>query len=294
MPASLTDLQHFEIDPHIRIEELTPGYPIVHISNSHATATIALHGAHLTHFKPHGEKPVIFTSKAAIYKGGKAIRGGIPICWPWFGAHPDASQNLPAHGYARTSFWQLSSSSSLEEGTQLTFELPASNEAPLSATLEFFIGKTLTLKLTTHNPSPTEQGFSEALHSYFVVSESTETQVLGLNEARYIDTTGDQETHEQQKGPIHFSGEVDRIYESSETVVIQDLAYQRDIIVDKSNSASTILWNPGKTKGAAMADLLDSEIRQFICAESGNVRNQSITLQPGDQHTLELQISTQA
>jgi glucose-6-phosphate 1-epimerase len=291
MPASLTDLQHFEIDDQIRIEELHPGYPIVHISNSHATATIALHGAHLTHFEPHGNKPVIFTSKAAIYKEGKAIRGGIPVCWPWFGAHPDTAQNLPAHGYARTSFWKLISASSNEEGSRLSFELPASDGAPLSATLEFFIGKTLTLKLTTKNLSPINQQFSEALHSYFVVGESTQTQVLGLDDASYIDTTGNEETLEQQDGTIDFPDEVDRIYKSSNTVVIEDLANQRKIIVDKKHSASTIVWNPGQTKGEAMADLLDAEIQQFICAESGNVRDQSITLKPDAQHTLELEIS---
>jgi glucose-6-phosphate 1-epimerase len=297
MSTPLTDLhnlQRFEIDDHIRIEELNPSYPVVHISNAHATATIALHGAHLTHYKPHGEQPVLFISKAAIYQEGKAIRGGIPICWPWFGAHPDADQNLPAHGYARTSFWKLTSTSTNEEGSQLTFELPATDGEALSATLEFSIAKTLTLKLTTHNLSPSEQRFSEALHSYFAVGKSTQTQVLGLDEASYIDTTGNEETLEQQDGAIDFPDEVDRIYESSETVVIEDRANPRKIIVDKQNSASTIVWNPGQTKGEAMADLLDSEIQQFICAESGNVRDQSIILKPGAQHTLELKISTKA
>lgn len=292
MPTSLTDLQQYVIDGHIWIDELHPGYPMIHISNPHASATIALHGAHLTHFKPHGEKAIIFTSQAAIYKAGKAIRGGIPVCWPWFGAHPAPSQNLPAHGYARTSFWKLISTSSTEEGTQLTFKLPTSKDASLSASLEFFIGNKLTLKLTTQNISPTEQWFSEALHSYFVVGESTKTQVLGLNASGYIDTTGNDETLEQQVGQIDFPGEVDRIYESAKAVVIQDHSNHRQIIIDKSNSASTIIWNPGKAKGAAMADLSDSEIQQFICAESGNVRNQSITLKPGTQHSLKVQIST--
>ena len=295
MPMPLTDLhnlQRFEIDHHIRIEELHSGYPVVHISNAHATATIALHGAHLTHYKPRGKIPVIFTSKAAIYQKGKAIRGGIPICWPWFGAHPDAAQNLPAHGYARTSFWKLTSTSTNEEGSKLTFELPATDGEALSATLKFFIAKTLTLKLTTHNKSPSKQRFSEALHSYFTVGKSTQTQVFGLDDASYIDTTGNEETLKQQDGAVDFADEVDRIYQSSETVIIEDRANQREIIVDKQNSASTIVWNPGQAKGGAMADLRDSEIQQFICAESGNVRDQSITLKPGAQHTLEVKIST--
>jgi len=177
------------------------------------------------------------------------------------------------------------------EGSQLTFELPATEGATLNATLEFSIGEKLTLKLATHNPSPSKQRFSEALHSYFTVGVSTQTQVHGLDQASYIDTTGNEETLDQQDGAIDFPNEIDRIYESSDTVVIEDLTNQRQIVVDKQNSASTIIWNPGQTKGEAMTDLLDSEIQQFICAESGNVRDQSITLKPGAQHTLELQIS---
>lgn len=294
MPASLSDLQAFKIADQIRIEELTPSYPVIHISNAHATASIALHGAHLTHYTPRGKAPVIFTSKAAIYQEGKAIRGGIPVCWPWFGAHPDSEKNLPAHGYARTTFWKLTSTSSSEEDTRLCFELPAKEGSSLSAKLEFCIRKELILKLTTQNHSDSAQVFSEALHSYFTVGDSGQTHVTGLDGASYIDSTVAENPIKQQSGDISFPSEIDRIYHSPETVIIHDEKNQRQVTATKDNSSSTIIWNPGKEKGAAMTDLLDTETQQFVCAESGNVRDQSITLPPNSSHTLTLTISTQA
>lgn len=294
MPANLSDLLTFEIPGIIHLEEHSPGYPLIHVRNEHAEASIALHGAHLTHYARHGETPVIFTSKAAIYNEGKAIRGGIPVCWPWFGAHPDASKKLPAHGYARTSFWHLTQTSSDVHGTRLCFELPANADRPLAATLEIHIGKELKLQLSTHNPSQSEHLFSEALHSYFSVGNSQQTQVKGLDQTSYIDSTAADDPIIKQTGPVDFPGEIDRIYHSEGTVTINDHANQRRITVTKQNSASTIIWNPGEEKGRAMADLLDSEIQQFVCAESGNVRDQSISLAPDATHTLTLSISTQS
>lgn len=293
MPAPITDLHPFKIPGIIRIEEAQPGYPLIHISNTHADATIALHGAHLTDFTPRGEKPVIFTSQAAIYKEGKAIRGGIPVCWPWFGAHPAPEKNLPAHGYARSSFWSLTATSSDDTGTRLTFKLPSPEGAPLSAKLEFHIGKQLTLKLTTHNLSQTDQVFSEALHSYFAVGDSGKTQIIGLDGDSYIDSTIPGDPIKDQSGPVTFPGEIDRIYHSDSTLTIHDQVNQRSITIAKENSDTSIIWNPGDEKGGAMADLLDSEIQQFVCAESGNARAQSITLAPDSTHTLTLTITSQ-
>ena len=277
----------------IRVEELTPGYPVIHIANTHATASIALHGAHLTHYAPLGEAPVIFTSQSAIYTAGKAIRGGIPICWPWFGAHPAPnSGNFPAHGYARTSFWELENTSSSSKGTRLIFTLPPPYNSPLRASLEILIGKTLELSLTTVNQSATPQTFSEALHSYFTVTDAHTTELLGLNGRDYINSATAPETREQQSGPVHFPNEIDRIYTSTDGLTICDHEKNRCISIKKTNSRSSIVWNPGPIKGTALNDLHNDEIAQFICAESGNVREESITLPPQSSHTLTLNIST--
>ncbi len=278
----------FGIDSEVTFDEAAPDYPMVRIENEHATARIALHGAHLTDYCPQGEDPVIFTSSTAIYREGKAIRGGIPVCWPWFGPHPDG---MPSHGYARTSFWTLEKTESTPVGTILAFSLPPRDGSGLAAVLEFLIGQQLQLTLKTVNGGEVEETYSEALHTYFAVSDSHQTFIHGLDGASYIDTVGE-ETIRQQSGAVNFPGEVDRIYHSDSDLVVEDTVKQREIAVSKTGSHSTIVWNPGLEKGTAMDDLHNNEIHRFICAESGNARAQSITLAPGTSHTLTLTIST--
>ncbi len=282
--------RRFGIENEVWFEELADGYPVVKVRNAHATASIALHGAHLMDYCLDDDKPIIFTSKAAVFREGKAIRGGIPICWPWFGSHPNKQLS---HGYARTSFWNLERTESSEEGTRLVFSLPSQGESGLMAMLEVHIGKDLQLALHTMNGGKRDETFSEALHSYFAVTDARQTLVHGLDGANYIDTVGEESTH-QQDGPVDFPDEIDRIYESSSEVTIEDLVSGRKIRVSKSGSDSTVVWNPGQKKGASMSDLLDEEISQFVCAESANVRDQSITLAAGENHILHLKITTES
>lgn len=286
-----TPLQdQFPTNPDVTVIELAPGYPAFVIDNTYAKATISLHGAHLTDFTPHGEEPVLFTSQSAIYREGKAIRGGIPICWPWFNAHPTDS-SLPSHGYARTSFWTLEKVKSHDAGTSLVFTLPSAADSNLSAKLEFNIGKTLTLTLTTTNEGTQPETYSEALHAYFCVTDSHQAELAGLEGREYIDTVGE-ETTRAQDGLVTFPDEVDRIYHHDADATLRDLISHRETHLDKTGSSTTITWNPGIKKGQAMADLHDDEIHQFICVEAGNARAQSITLEAGNTHAIQYQIST--
>jgi glucose-6-phosphate 1-epimerase len=268
----------------IWFEDMVDGYPVVRICNQHAEASIALHGAHLIDYRRSGEAPVIFTSSDAIYRKGKAIRGGIPVCWPWFGAN----DGKPSHGFARTSFWTLQKTEHDGEDTRLIFALPTREDCPLSAKLEFSIGKMLQLTLTTTNEGDVLQTFSEALHSYFMVGDSRHTHIQGLDGSTYMDEVGET-TARIQEGPVTFPREVDRIYHSDATVVIEDMAGQRHMEVSKTGGRDTVVWNPGLEKGSAMADLLDAEIHSFVCAESANV--DGITINPGGNHILALTIS---
>lgn len=282
--------KRFGIKDEVRYEDVADSYPVVRIRNAHAKATIALHGAHLTDYCLSDGQPIIFTSNAAVFLEGKAIRGGIPICWPWFGAHPNKQT---AHGYARTSFWNLERTESSEEGTRLIFSLPPQGDSGLIAMVEFHIGKDLQLSLHTMNGGKKSERFSEALHSYFMVKDAKQTHVHGLEGDNYIDTVGEESLH-VQVGPVTFPDEIDRIYQSSSAVIIEDLANQRKIRVSKAGSDSTVVWNPGQEKGSSMSDLLGEEIPRFVCAESANVRDQSITLAPGENHILHLKISTES
>ncbi|MBK1831589.1 D-hexose-6-phosphate mutarotase [Verrucomicrobiaceae bacterium R5-34] len=280
--------ERFGIENAVWFEEVAEGYPVVRIRNAHASASIALHGAHLIDYCPTAQDPVIFTSRAAVFREGKAIRGGIPICWPWFNAHPEKS---PSHGYARISFWQLDSVSSGDDHTRLRFSLPPQDDSGLTAALEVVVGPELELTLTSHNSGTEPQTFSEALHSYFHVADSRRTEVLGLDGSHYINTVGEESLGIQQ-GALTFPDEIDRIYSSTSGLTIVDPDSDRRIQLAKSQSGSTITWNPGQEKGQAMSDLSDEQIHSFICVEAGNVREQSITLAPGDSHSITLTIST--
>ncbi len=199
--------------------EIAPGYPALAIETPACRATIALHGAHLISWRPAGSThPVIYTSPQAIYREGKAIRGGIPLCWPWFGAHPSSPDKHPSHGVARNRFWQLKSAV-LENGEfSLTLSLPpdevTSEHVPFPFHLEarFRLGRQLQLDLITTNLSSRPVSIGGALHSYFQVSDIEKISLRGLSGTRFIDTTRTPEiTDTQQDENLTIQGEIDRI-----------------------------------------------------------------------------------
>ncbi len=293
---TLPDLAEYEITGQLRFVEKSAGYPVAQITHPKASGEIALHGAHLTAFQPAGEKPIIFTSSQAIYTEGKAIRGGIPICWPWFNAHPTES-SFPSHGFARNRFWNLIASQANEEFVELTFELPTQGTEiwlPQSTrtTLRVRIGHELQLELLSENFSNEAITVSEALHSYFCVSDSSQVSVTGLDQARYIDTVGEQ-TERLQSGDVSFSGEVDRIYQSDATTHILDKNWNRIIKIQKSGSGSTVVWNPWNEKAADLGDLADEEYHDFICVETANAHDKSVSVPAMGKHLCSLIISAE-
>ncbi len=276
-----------EVPEHIWTDLLAPSYPVIHLSNSYGTASVALHGAHVINYTPAQQKPVIFTSKEAIYTEGKAIRGGIPICWPWFNAHPSDS-TLPSHGYARNQFWEIIGSDHSEELTSITLEIV---HHQLKANVTISLGANLETALTTTNLSEETQTIGGALHSYLSISDIEKISIDGLEDTHYIDTLT--ETEELQEGAISITEETDRIYvNSSETVSIYDPEWNRTIFIDKTGSQSTVVWNPWIEKSNSMADLDDDEYREFICIEAANAREDVYDIEPGASHTLSTTITS--
>lgn len=272
---------------HIWIDELASDYPVIQLSNSFGTASVALHGAHVTAYTPSGQKPVIFTSEQAIYKEGKAIRGGIPICWPWFNAHP-TDPSLPSHGFARNQFWEITASNHTADSTSITLSLSITD---LKAEVTITLNESLEVKLTTTNISNQQQTVGGALHSYFTVSNIDSIIIRGLEGVHYLDTLTD--TPEIQEGEISITQETDRIYTNSpETVSIFDREWNRNIFIDKSGSQSTVVWNPWITKSTGMADLGNEEYKGFVCIESANALEDIHSLAPGETHTLSTKITS--
>jgi len=281
-------LTQFSIPNELSIRELNEGYPILDIRNPHATAKIALHGAHVTSFHPKGEKPVIFTSESSQYKEGKAIRGGVPICWPWFNAHPnDAS--MPSHGFARNRFWEIVSTSSHKDYTEVVFRLPLEGvafwEYDTETIVTIRVGQKLFIEVSTTNRGESSCIIGGALHSYFNISDIGEVTISGLNASEYLDTVINQ--HDTQNGAIRFQGELDRIYQNTSTsTTINDSIWRRDIIVEKSGSQSTVVWNPWSEKSTGMSDLGNSDYKHFLCIEAANALEDVYTLEQGETHKL--------
>lgn len=269
--------------------------PVVEVRNEHASALISLQGAHLLSWIPEGNEEAIWLSEDAKFAKGKSIRGGIPVCWPWFGAH-EANPQYPAHGFARTSLWQIAETNALDNGnTQINFTLPFSSETKemwpfdTKLDLQMTIGKTLQIELTTINNSSTAVKIGQALHTYFNIGSINNVSIHGLENTDYLDKTNNFKCKHQQ-GEVTISEEVDRIYlNTTADCVIEDNALKRKIIISKQGSHSTVVWNPWKEVSEKMGDLGNDGYKKMICVESCNAADDVVTIAPGQKYTLHVQ-----
>ena len=281
--------------PSVRLADSSPSFPILHIDHPLATASIALHGAQVMTWAPSGERPVLYMSPASLRKNDKPIRGGIPLCWPWFGPRADAPQ-LPGHGFARLLAWTLDSANEDPTGVQLQLSL---SDSPITLALwphafhlalRISIGSTLEVALTMEHRGTTAADFTSALHTYLCVGAIETTRVLGLETADYLDSL-----QAQQPMPAHgiitFDREVDRIYQSQAQVTIEDPTWSRAIIISKAGSNATVVWNPWIEKSQHLSDLPNEAYHGFLCIEAANAGADIIRLAPGQKHTLSTAIS---
>lgn len=272
--------------------------PLIEITNEHASALISLQGAHLLSWKPNNQQEVIWLSNEASFSVGKSVRGGIPICWPWFGAH-ESSTTYPAHGFARTVFWQVTNTALLENGDiEIYFkletnELPEKYQQmwPQNTTAEYIvtIGKILNIDLITTNNSDEDMTIGQALHTYFAVDNVSTTQVTGLEDKSYLDKT-DNFKQKEQTGAIHINEEIDRIYlNTTDEITIEDT--KRKINIKKQGSASTVVWNPWKAVAEKMGDLGENGYLKMLCVESANAADDVRVVKAGESHKLSVTYS---
>lgn len=280
---------------HLSLIELAPDYPALRVEHPTCTATVALHGAHLIAWQPNGADPVLYNSPDSIYREGTAIRGGIPVCWPWFGAHPTDS-SLPSHGFARNQSWELADVSESKSGVTLSFLLhPNENSKSLFPhqfetryTLE--LSRTLKASLTTTNRGDQPFTIGGALHTYFAIGDVHRVQVEGLDAVSYLDCVGER-TNRTQEGPIRFEREVDRIFHEAPVTTLCDDCLCRRIVITPTGSHSTVVWNPWNEKAAALGDMPDDDYHMFVCIETTNALEDVVALAPGESHTLGATIS---
>lgn len=299
--VSLTELnQRFAISNHVQFKEIADGIVIAEISNQHANSNITLQGAHVATWQPRGQEPVIWLSPLAKFVPGKSIRGGVPICWPWFGPHATDSK-LPGHGYARTVMWEVLETKALPDGsTFLRFALVETEATraqwshPSSAQLEVTVGKVLRVELVTHNSGRDAFILGEALHTYFHISDVAQMTIRGLENCDYLDKVGEPARRTQQGG-IVIESEVDRVYVDTEAdCVIEDKGLKRAIRIAKKGSRSTVVWNPWTEKADKMGDFGDKGFRGMVCVESANAFDNLVTVQAGETHRLAVEYSVEA
>ena len=299
-PAPLSELnRRFEIPGIAKIVDGHGGLPCVRVSSPRATGEIYLHGAHVTSWKPAGAEEALYVSSKSKWQDGAAIRGGVPVCFPWFSTRAEDPRS-PAHGLVRTKTWQLEGITHADHDVTIALSTTFDESTRKTWFGDFHLlfcatlGEQLRLELIVTNHGTTTFQFEEAFHSYFRVGNVAASKMHGLNGVLYVDKTdGQRERH--QHGDVQISSETDRIYRNTlASIEIEDAAARRRLLVAKENSRDTVIWNPWSDKAKAMSDLGADEWRQFVCVETCNVGDHAINLPPGQAHTMTALISLSA
>jgi glucose-6-phosphate 1-epimerase len=295
--SAVTELEgRFGVTGIARVCEGNGRMPRVLITSSLSEGEIYLHGAQVTAWKPAGSDELLFLSTRSRWEEGQAIRGGIPICFPWFRAKIGDPQ-APAHGFVRTKMWQLESIVENERGVTVSMFTESDELTRRWWPGEFRLvhratfGSELTLELLCTNTGKRPLRFEEALHTYNRVSEVQNVRVLGLDAVRFLDNT-DSNKEKTQSGDIAIVSQTDSAYLNTRNEIdLVDPGLQRRIRLRKSNSLTTVVWNPWREAGQAMRDLGDGEWSQFLCVEASNILDAAIDLAPGQEHTMTAVIS---
>jgi len=282
--------QKYSIEDHIIFIEEKHNI-IVELKSGFSKARISLYGAQVLSFTPKGEQDLLFLSKDSYYQEGKAIRGGIPVCWPWFGAHPTDTTKA-SHGFARLSKWQVKSTSIKNDNLNLQLELNDTESTrkiwpyKFKAIISITVGETLNVELMTINTDKLPFTITSALHSYLNISNSETITISGLKDIQYMDDVKNIEC-QQDDALLSLQGEIDRRYiNTSSACTIDDSKFNRKIKISKQGSETTVIWNPGAVLAKKMADLGDMEYLNMVCIEAANTLNDSICIQPGQRHSL--------
>jgi D-hexose-6-phosphate mutarotase len=288
-------LKRFEIPGRVTVLEGNGEMPKIEVTTDWSSAEVYLHGAHVTDFQKKGEPPLLFTSQFSRFADGQAIRGGIPVIFPWFGAREGGG----AHGFARSAEWELHEATTVPDGgVSLRFGFPGCAESAVwpsfAANYVVTVTDTLTLELIVTNSSGNQDlAFENCLHTYFSITDINNVSLTGLKGVSYYDKVDHFVQKTDNADAIRIASEEDRIYfDTTGAVEILDPGLKRKIRIDKSGSASTVVWNPWIFKSQQMSDFGNDEYKQMVCVESGNVAKNKVTLPPGKSSVLKVVLSS--
>jgi D-hexose-6-phosphate mutarotase len=277
----------------VRQEDGPGGLPFLIVDTERCQARLSLYGAHLCGWTPAGQTTsAIFLSPRATFTPGKAIRGGVPVCFPWFANHP-TDRTKPAHGFARTRTWELGETTRADDGdVRVTLHLASDAEthqfwpADFTASLSFTLGTSLGMTFECENTGRSELTYEIALHTYLAVGNVEQAHIGGLERTRFIDKVDGGKQKMSGAEPLIPRGDVDRVFlDTAAPCTVDDPVLGRRITVTKRGSPSTVVWNPGRDKGLAIADLGEAWQR-FVCVESANCAPHAVRLKPRARHAM--------
>jgi glucose-6-phosphate 1-epimerase len=287
----------FGIAGVLRFEEGNGGLTRVVITSSACHGEMYLYGAHVTAWQPAGEQPGIYLSEDSKFAVGTAIRGGIPLIFPWFGARAQS----PVHGFARIETWTVAFAAVSGDDVHLSLTLAPGDESrrlgfdEFRLAYEVIFGKDLTVRLHVANQGDGVLEFEDGMHTYLSVGDIANVSVLGLKDAEYLDKTDDFKQKTQTETGLRFTGTVDRPYlNTAAAITVEDPDRKRRLVVHKKSSNTTVVWNPWSTVAATMPDIAEGSWRKFVCVEAVNALNDKVKLRPKEAHTLEARYTIEA
>ena len=278
--------QQYAIPGHVHFQSGPGGLITVVVDNAFCDAAVTLAGGHVLSFQPKGQPDLFWLSPNSAYTIGTPIRGGIPVCWPWFGPHPGDPQNMPMHGFARLMVWSVQGTHALADGsTEVRLGLEDNPQTrawwPYAFALELVLlfSASLDIDLVVTNRSDQPFRYTAALHHYFKVSDARAITVRGLEDTDYLDKV-ENFARKHQDGPIMITAQTDRIYlDTQAECVIVDPGLEREIHIAKTGSRTTVVWNPAE-RAAHMAEIGTGNERGFVCVETANAADDVIEVSP--------------
>jgi glucose-6-phosphate 1-epimerase len=297
MDADLQILnENYTLPGQLSFHEVPGGMAAAVMNNRFGTAVVTLAGAHVLSYRPHGGREVLWSSPSAAYELSLDMRGGIPLCWPWFGRHPQDTARFPIHGILRAQVFAVRSALVLEDGaTRLTL---TTRDTPTTRALwphayemdvEITLGQSLSVEWRARNRGAQPFTCTGALHPYFAVSNVHDVTLRGLDGLAYLDTMDGCQS-KLQAGWVTFPEGIDNIYlDTTSELALEDPGYQRTIYLRKTGSRTTVVWNPYHDD-ASSPDIGAGQHRYFLCVESANAAGDIITIAPGAEARLGMEI----
>jgi glucose-6-phosphate 1-epimerase len=276
------------------------GLPAAIITNEFAKAAVSLYGAHVLNYQPKGQEEVLWMSSQSTFEEGSPIRGGIPVCFPWFGPHASDSQK-PQHGFARLQMWKVEETTDLPGGeTQLHLTLHQNPKTkilwPYSFLAEMIVtvGSSLNVSLRCTNTGKEQFSYSDALHSYFAVSDIANIKIKGLSGSRFYNGIGAAVPSIQEEEILVIQKEENRRHiDTASDCIIEDSGLSRRIRVGKKGSRVTVVWNPWAEMAKKIADMPDDGYKTMICVEAVNAYDDIVTVLPKESYTLATNIEVE-